>query len=192
MSTQEISQIYQKSYDLEAKQRYQDAISVLYPIVKAYASSYTVNYRLGWLYYLKGNFTNSKSHYQKALLVYPRSVEVLNSMTLIAVVQENWVEAEVSAKRVLEIDFYNHYANLYLIQSLKAQGKFSLAQSQALKMLQLFPANAEFMFQLGEAYFLDKNFQKAAYYLESAWVLNPYHTKTLKLLKQLPKLGAHK
>jgi len=74
MSDTEIRDAYYKSYSYEKTQNYADAIKVITPVITAYPQGYTVNLRLGWLYYLGGNYANSKTYYQAAMKIAPASI----------------------------------------------------------------------------------------------------------------------
>lgn len=182
LSSQEISKYYLSSFDLESKENYQDALTVLFPVAKQYPDSYTINYRQGWLNYRMGKYSNAMKHYQKALHAAPSSIELLNSIALVHKAQSNWSKMESSSKKAISIDHYNYYANLNLIHALISQKKYAQAQEVCFKMLTLYPSSSEILFQTGHTFFLEDHVEKSLYYLESAWILNPYHQKTQELL----------
>ena len=55
----EIRDAYYKSYNYEKIQNYSDAINALMPVYNEFPNTYTVNLRLGWLYYLSTNYANA-------------------------------------------------------------------------------------------------------------------------------------
>ena len=59
LSYERIKKDYYKSFVYEKLGDYKNPIRVLMEVYKAYPNGYTVNLRLGWLYYLLGNYENS-------------------------------------------------------------------------------------------------------------------------------------
>ena len=123
MPIKDVQSAYKKSYDYEIMEKYDKAINVLGEVYRNYPDTYTVNYRLGWLYYLNKKYTNALENLQKALNVFPSSVEVLNTIDLVYAAQEEWSKLEGNAMRVIQIDYYNNYANYWYSFALKKQGK---------------------------------------------------------------------
>ena len=181
----EIGKIYSTSYKLEKEERYEAAIAVLYPVLKNFPTTYTVNYRIGWLSYLSGKYTNALASYQKALNVVPTSLEIINSTALVHSARSNWKKMEITAKKAIEIDYYNYNANLNMLYSLTKQNKWDLVESYSNKMLGILPSNSQFLFHLGQAYFEKGEHQKSGALFESVWILNPYHIQNLEYLKKL-------
>ncbi|MEZ4765017.1 MAG: hypothetical protein R3C26_18115 [Calditrichia bacterium] len=71
----EIRDAYYKSYNYEKIQNYSDAINTLMPVYNEFPNTYTVNLRLGWLYYLIPNYANAISHYDRSIKISPYSLE---------------------------------------------------------------------------------------------------------------------
>lgn len=181
----EIGKIYSTSYKLEKEERYEAAIAVLYPVLKNFPTTYTVNYRIGWLSYLSGKYANALASYQTALNVVPSSLEIINSTALVHSARSDWKKMEISAKKAIEIDYYNYNANLNMLYSLSKQNKWDLVESYSNKMLGIQPSNSQFLFHLGQAYFEKGEHQKSGALFESVWILNPYHIQNLEYLKKL-------
>lgn len=154
MTQKELEDAYSGSIKYEAAQRYDKAISSLSKVIKDYPTGYTVNYRLGWLYYLQGNFANGIKHLEAALTSYPYSVEVLNTINLIYSAQLAWDKVEVQSNKIMKIDYYNYYANYWYSVALFKQSKYDQAIKAADKMLAVFPTNVVFLNILAESKFL--------------------------------------
>ena len=137
----EIREAYHKSYRYERSQNYPDAIKTLAPVVTAYPQGYTVNLRLGWLYYLSGNYATSRTHYQSAIKTAPDSIEAKLGHTLPLMAQERYEEAEAAAKQVLRIDPSNYLGNLRLAYCLRMQKKLDATESLLNAMLVLYPTD---------------------------------------------------
>jgi len=94
LSPEEIQKAYWDSYNYEKMQNYEDAIKALMPVYEAYPNGYTVNLRLGWLYYLQGHYANARYHYERAMKVAPASIEAKLGYTLPLLKQQKYREVE--------------------------------------------------------------------------------------------------
>ncbi|ADY73507.1 Tetratricopeptide TPR_1 repeat-containing protein [Desulfurobacterium thermolithotrophum DSM 11699] len=148
MTYEEIKNSYEKSYMFERQRDYTDAIKALMPIYQSYPNGYTVNLRLGWLYYLLKKYANSEYHYKKALKVIPTSVEAMLGLSLSYMAQERWNDVESLMYQVLKVDYYNYYGNLRLCIALRKQKKFSISETVARKMLSIYPTDVNFLNEL--------------------------------------------
>ncbi len=119
MSFDEISKAYKKSYDFETIAKYDKAVAALKEVYQIYPETYTVNLRLGWLYYMNGNFANALQHLNTALEISPFSVEILNTILLVRVAQLDWSTVETQALRVISIDTMNLTANYWYCYALR-------------------------------------------------------------------------
>jgi len=136
MSYEEIKLSYEKSFSYERNGDYKNAIKALIPVYQNYPNGYTVNLRLGWLYYLLGKYANSEYHYEKALKVIPTSIEAMLGLSLPYMAQNRWNDVEALMYRALKIDYYNYYANLRLCVALRKLKKFSVCEAVARKVIQ--------------------------------------------------------
>jgi tetratricopeptide (TPR) repeat protein len=147
MSEDEIRDCYYKSYNYEKSQNYADAIKALQVAFRAFPSGYTLNLRLGWLYYLSGKYVNAEQHYLTAVKVAPGSIEAKLGYTLPLLAQERYEDVEVVARQVLRVDLSNYYANLRLIIALRGQDKADSAEKVADAMLALYPTDVPLLAQ---------------------------------------------
>ena len=149
LSDDEIRDAYHSSYRYEKTQNYADAIKALAPVVTTYPQGYTVNLRLGWLYYLSGNYANAKTYYQTAMKTAPASIEAKLGYTLPLLAQERYEETEMIAKQILRVDLSNYYANLRLAFVLRMQKKYDAAEEVLNRYLPLYPTEVKFLTELG-------------------------------------------
>ena len=187
MSYKDIQNAYKKSYDYEIMQKYDKAIKALSDVYKAYSDSYTLNYRLGWLYYLNKNYTNAYNHLAKALVVFPSSIEVLNTIDLIYAATMEWEKLEANALKIIQIDYYNDYANYWYSYALKKQGKLDLAIKVDYKMLALFPSSVSFLTELAENLYLSGNIKEAEAKFKDVLILDTMNETAKYYLKQIEK-----
>ena len=103
---------FSKSYVAEGKGNYSEAIKAIKDVYNE--SSYTMNLRLGWLYYLDLNYEVSISYYNKASKLMPVAVEPLWALLNPQIAKENWAEVDKIYLRILKIDPKNSTANYKL------------------------------------------------------------------------------
>jgi len=161
MTQKELEEAYSNSFKFETTQKYDKAISALSRVIKDYPTGYTVNYRLGWLYYLSGNYANAIKNLETALIAAAYSLEVMNTINLVHVAQADWDKVEVQSSKVMKIDFYNYYANYWYSVTLMRQNKYDQAIKTADKMLAVFPTNVVFLNILAESKFLKGDKEEA-------------------------------
>lgn len=172
LSFKEIQSAYNSSYTYETATKYKIAISSLNKVIKEYPKGYTVNYRLGWLYYLSGNYANSLKHLNTGLLTYPYSVEVLNTLNLVNVARLDWDKVEIQSANIFKIDYYNYYANYWYTIALMRQKKYDQAIKISNKMLSVFPSNVTFLVTLAESTYLNGSVADALLIFQSAVILD--------------------
>lgn len=131
-----------KSIALEKEQKYDEAILALTSIRKP---SYLVNLRLGWLYYLKADYTNSKQFYQMAMRMAPKAVEPRLGITLPLLAELRYAEVEGIARAILSLDANNYTGSLRLATSLRLQAKYRPAREVNAAMLELYPTDVTFL-----------------------------------------------
>jgi tetratricopeptide (TPR) repeat protein len=164
LGADEIKEAYYKSYDYEKMGDYADAIKVLRPIYDKYPNGYTLNLRLGWLFYKMGRYANAIEHYRRASMALPASLEPKLGMALVYLSIGRYKDAERMAATVIHSDYYNYYGNLYLSKAYLGKGRFKEAAAVAKKMLALYPTDVHFLELLAKAYeSIDSNLAKKVY-----------------------------
>jgi tetratricopeptide (TPR) repeat protein len=139
---------YFRSYDYERSQDYDNAIRALGPVYEAYPSGYTVNLRMGWLFYLNGNFSNATAHYDVAIAAAPSAIEPKLGKLLPLMAQGRWDAAENLAYQIVSVDHYNYYGNLRLGIALRMREKLEAAYQVVLKMATAYPTDPLFLQEL--------------------------------------------
>ena len=104
--------VFKQSYEYEASKNYEAAINVVNSLYSE--SSYEINLRLAWLYYLSGKQKESVSYYQKAAVIMPVATEPLWGMVNAYAKQEDWGNVEKTYLNILKIDPKNSKANYNL------------------------------------------------------------------------------
>lgn len=186
-SDADVRKAYYSSYELEKQARYSEAAKALNSVVKAYPTGYTVNYRLGWLYYKDGKFTDAYKYYTKALAVYPSSIEVLQSITLIEVAREDWKKVEEQSKKIIKIDYYNQNANYWYAVALRMQNQCKEAAQVMEKMTYLYPTSTSYLNEYAKIQYCLKKYDHATQLFGTVLVLDPYNQDAVEYLKKIEK-----
>lgn len=143
---------YFKSYDYEQVGKYSEAIKVLSPLYKKYSNGYTINLRFGWLFYLDKKYNDSIKYYKKASLLNTYALNPKLGLVRVYLDTYNYSDAESVAQELLKIDYYNYYANLFMIKALIGQKKYDTALEAINKMLAIYPTNVAYLEQLAIVY----------------------------------------
>ncbi len=168
-----VKKAYYDSYNYEKMGDYEDAIKSLMPVYNAYPDAYTPNLRLGWLFYLNGNYKNALMHYQKAASAVKSAVRPRLGMVEVYMVQGKWDDAAKFCIDILKSDYYSYYANLYLSRILMNKSDFSNAEAVLSKMLSLYPADTLYLEALAALYTREKRLDEAARIYEDILILDP-------------------
>lgn len=133
----QIIQAFADSYEAEAEQAYEQAISFLLPFYQD--KVYELNLRLGWLYYLNGNYPTSKKYYAKAKQLLPYAIEAKLGYALPLSALGNWEEAISTYQEILKIDPNNTFARYRLGAIYYQQEKYEQAHQQVEKVVNFYP-----------------------------------------------------
>ena len=178
---------FAKSYKYEKAQNYPDAIKA---IVILKDQDYLVNLRLGWLYYLSGNYANSRQRYQMAIAAAPKAIEPRLGHMLPLLAQARYAEVETVARQVLTMDAGNYYASLRLAIALRMQGKLPQAEEVNKSMLELYPTDVSFLTELGLVYVGQKDLVTARQAFRRVLTLDPENVVAKKHLAAPPAAGS--
>jgi len=177
-----IKEIYYKSYDYEKMGAYKEAIKVLLPLYEKYPKGYTLNLRLGWLFYLNKNYNNAIDHYKKASMILPTSLEPKLGLAMVYLSAKRYKAAKNAALSVIHTDYYNYYGNSYLAKALLGLKKFEDAKQVAQKMLTLYPTDILFLTLLARSYKgIDPKKAKKIY--EEILILDPNNVEAKEQVK---------
>jgi len=179
----DVKKSYLDSYNYEKIGDYKDAIRVLIPLYNKYPNGYTINLRLGWLFYLNKNYENSIKHYQKASLILPYSIEPKLGLMRVYLIIEKYNKVLNIGDFILKNDYYNYYANYYIIEALIQKKEYKTALKITNKMLALYPTSVLFLVELGKIYnVLDKI--KANKIFNNVLILDPNNIIAKKYLNK--------
>ena len=143
-----VKEHYERSYAYEKVGKYRDAIEAMLPLYKVYSDGYTINLRLGWLFFLNGNYNDAIKHYTHAIKSTPDAFSPRLGLMRVYLANYSYNKVQTTATYILKHDYYNYYANLYLSQALTAQKKYDVAIETVKKMLQRYPTDIAYLEQL--------------------------------------------
>lgn len=101
-----------KSFEAEKAEDYSTAIRELKSIY--IADNYFINIRLGWLYYLSKEYTESLKYYDAAILLKPYAIEARFGCVKPLSATENWAKVKDQYLQILKIDPQNTVASYWL------------------------------------------------------------------------------
>ncbi len=111
-SNKPLTSVFKQSYEYEATKNYEAAVNVINSLYSE--TSYEINLRLGWLYYLSGKHKESVTYYQKASTIMPAATEPLWGIINAYSKLESWNDVEKTYLSILKIDSKNNKANYNL------------------------------------------------------------------------------
>ncbi|WP_456431258.1 tetratricopeptide repeat protein [Thermosulfuriphilus sp.] len=177
-------QVFEESYRYEKMGAYKEAIKALLPLYQEKPRSYLLNLRLGWLYYLSGQYADSIEYYQRAMEIRPSSIEAALGLSLPLMARGNWGRVERLMNQIVSQDLYNYYANLRLAVALRLQNKASLAEKVVRKMLKFYPTSLDFLVELGRALTWQGKKEEARKIFRRVLLLDPQNVVARQALKK--------
>ncbi len=174
---------FSSSYEKEYTYDYDNSIKALEKVYTE--SSYEMNLRLGWLYYLKTDHTKSISFYKKALVQNPNSIElklmIVNPLSYLG----NWDDIVAIYESILKSDDKNYTVN-YRLGLIWYNRKKSVQALAYIKKIQpLYPFDYELNLLAGKINIALGNITDAKNALQQAVLYNPTATEPAELIKGL-------
>jgi len=169
----EIQKSYLESYNYEKIGDYKDAIKVLIPLYKKYPKGYTLNLRLGYLFYMNKKYDNAIKYYKQASLSLPYSFEPKLGMMRVYLTTGEYDKVIQIGYSLMKINYYDYYSNLYTLQALKAKKDYKDALSIANKMLTIYPTDITYLVNLAKIYEITNPDYAKKIYKDSILILDP-------------------
>jgi len=136
-TTDEVTAAFTSSYDYENKVEYQKAIEELIAVYDA--TSYEINLRLGWLYYLNSDYVKSQNYYKKCIALQVNSIEAMLGYVYPTSALENWDDVLKTYLQILTIDSKNSVVNYRVALMYYYRSEFKTALTYIKKVLELYP-----------------------------------------------------
>jgi tetratricopeptide (TPR) repeat protein len=128
---------FAESYKAEAAENYTLGISSLKAVYRA--DDYPVNVRLGWLYLLSKQYTESVSYYERAIKLKPYAIEARFGMIKALNALESWDKVKEQYEAILKIDPQNTTSLYWLGVLLYNRKDYDNAARNFEKIVNLYP-----------------------------------------------------
>ncbi len=178
-----VSEAFSQSYHSEYNKEYSNAISEIDQIYST--DSYEINLRLGWLYYLNGDYVKSNNYYKNAIKIQPKSIEAKLGLAYPVSALESWDDLINIYNDILKIDPFNYTVNLRMATIYYYRKDFQKAETYGEKISSLYPFDYSYNLILGKINLSLGNIIHAKEHLNIALLYDPTATEVLDLLKAL-------
>lgn len=141
---------FSDSYNFETEKEYTKAVDALQEVYNP--TSYNINLRLGWLYYLHEEYLKSKSYYNKAIALEPKSVEAKLGLIYPLSALNNWDEVMSVYQKILDVDPHNTTSHYQLAYIYFVRKQYEKAAKHLNSVLDLYPFDYHSNALLGSVY----------------------------------------
>ncbi len=174
-----LSAFYQ-SIAAEKIGNYDEAINILSKNYSAEKNNYLYNLRLGWLYYVKGDYKTSLFYYKNAVRISSNSIESLLGITYPYSAAKNIDALKTIYKKILDKAPENYKANLNMGLLYFNQGDYLNSIIFLENVVKNYPSNYSTNLYLGWANYYVGGNKKAHAYFQSALMAVPNDPSALK------------
>ena len=137
---------FAKSYEFENKSNYLAAIK---EVEKHYTDNdYFSNIRLGWLYYLNKNYSESIKFYDRAIAIKPYAIEARFGCIKPLSAIESWTKVKTHYQQILKIDPQNTTAKYWLGVIFYNSKDYNSANRLFEKVVNLYPLDYDSVIML--------------------------------------------
>ncbi len=148
----EYQQSFETSYAKALNNKYDEAIAPLRKLIKKYPSDYIMNVRLGYLYFLKGDFKASVDYYEKGVQIKSKAVEPYQGILLPLMGLKNYKESIKWGQRALIVDPFNYTVLSTVAYACYLNGDYKRATFYYLRLTELYPSDVTMRVGLGWSY----------------------------------------
>jgi tetratricopeptide (TPR) repeat protein len=180
-STSVIQSTFVKSFESEKSGNYTAAINSMKTIYKA--DSYIINIRLGWLYYLAKQYTESIKYYDKSIALKPYAIEARFGAVKPLSAIESWDKVKTHYLEILKIDPQNTIANYWLGVIYYNRKDYVSAIKLFEKVVNLYPLDYDSVIMLAWSKLNTGKSADARVLFNQALILRPNDSSALSGLK---------
>lgn len=178
-----VSIAFQNSYTYEYNQEYDRAVQSM---ISVYSDkSYDINLRLGWLNYLKGDYTKSVSYYKMATRLIPKSIEARIGLVYPLQVLQKWDEVIKVYEQILSIDPYHSKTNYQLAYIYYVRKDYRKSYNYAKRVFDVLPFDYDTNLLLGKLSISLGNISEAQKHLNKALNSSPTSIEVINILKSI-------
>ncbi len=169
------------SYESEQAKKYSQVVNDLKPIYKS--NEYFVNIRMGWLYYLAKQYSESIKYYNIAISIKPYAIEArFGSVKPLSAIQ-SWNSVQAQYLQILKIDPLNTVANYWLGVIYYNRKEFSSALKLFEKIVNLYPLDYDSINMLAWSKLNLGKLSEAKVLFNEALLIRPGDSSALEGLK---------
>lgn len=169
---------FKESYAHENTADYQKSIDVLKSVYDA--SSYELNLRLGWLFYLNGFFTESIAYYNKAITLLPYSIEPRFGIVYPLAAMGNWEQVIGHYKQILTADPNNSIANFRVGTIYYNREDYTSAHKHLEKVVNLYPFELDGLVMLAWTKYRLQQYREAKILFQKALMHTPNNKSAIE------------
>jgi tetratricopeptide (TPR) repeat protein len=166
-----LQKAFRNSYADEAAKNYNAAIKDISPYYTE--SSYEVNIRMGWLYYLNKDYSTSGQYYQKAVNLRPNSLEAKFGYVQPLALLQSWDKVLEQYLDIIKIAPQNTQANYWVGVIYYNRKQYAIAIKYFKVVTDLYPFDYDSNHMLGWALLMAGRKAEARPYFESALIIKP-------------------
>jgi Flp pilus assembly protein TadD len=135
------SQIWQRSYDLEAQGEHAASLAALNELPEESKTGYLFLVRRAWLLHLSARYQEAVGAYRQAIEAAPKAVEPREGILAPLIALHRFQDAEAEAQAALRLDKDNHSVSRSLAWALYNLGRFDNAERVYRRVLELHPSD---------------------------------------------------
>jgi tetratricopeptide (TPR) repeat protein len=174
---------FSKSYINEQAGNYNGAINDLKSVYAA--DNYSINIRLGWLYYLAKQYTEAIKYYDVAIKLNPYAIEARFGCIKPLSAIESWEKVKVNYIQILKIDPLNTTANYWLGVMYYNKKDYVTASKLFEKNVNLYPLDYNSTIMLAWSKLNLGKASDARVLFNHSLIIRPYDASALAGLKQI-------
>jgi tetratricopeptide (TPR) repeat protein len=178
-----LQKAFSESYTQEYYKKYTEAIAAISKVNSD--DNYETNLRLGWLYYLNKNYTQSQASYQKAVSLKPYSVEAKLGLVKPLSTLESWDKVLEQYDEILKIDAQNYTANYWAGVIYYNRKKYDACIKLFEKLVNLYPFDYDANHMLAWSYLNSGRNNDAKVLFNKALLIKPADASALAGLAKI-------
>lgn len=178
-----IQSAFTKSYVSEQEGKYSAAISDLKPVYSS--ENYVINIRLGWLYYLAKQYTESIKYYDIAIALKPYAIEARFGCVKPLSAIESWDKVKYHYLQILKIDPLNTVANYWIGVIYYNRKEYATACNHFGKNVNLYPLDYDSVIMLAWSKLNSGKQADASILFKQALIIRPDDNSALTGLKSI-------
>lgn len=178
-----LQKAFSESYTQEYYKKYTEAIAAISKVNSD--DNYETNLRLGWLYYLSKNYTQSQASYQKAVSLKPYSVEAKLGLVKPLSTLESWDKVLEQYDEILKIDAQNYTANYWAGVIYYNRKKYDASIKLFEKLVNLYPFDYDANHMLAWSYLNSGRNNDAKVLFNKALLVKPADASALAGLAKI-------